>query len=120
MNTKQIRFPKEVPLEYRDSSIRVTGSRITLDTLVHIYQRGETVEYLSEGFPTLSLEQIKAVINWYLTHQREADEYLAESEAEAEAVWARISSKPEYKAAREELLRRKEEFLRRRAQLSET
>ena len=78
------------------------------------------MEYLAEGFPTLSLEQIKAVINWYLTHQREADEYLADSEAEAEAIWEKISSKPEYKAFHEELLRRREEFLRRRAQLSET
>lgn len=78
------------------------------------------MEYLADGFPTLSLEQIKAVINWYLTHQREADEYLAESEAEAEAVWKKISSKPEYKAAREETLRRCEELRRQRAQLSGT
>ena len=119
MNTKHIIFPEGVPLEYRDGSIRVIGSRITLDTLVHIFQRGETVEYLAEGFPTLSLEQIKAVIDWYLTHEREADEYLAESEAEAEAVWKEISSKPEYKAARAELLRRCEELRRQRAQLSE-
>jgi uncharacterized protein (DUF433 family) len=120
VNTKEIIFPEDVPLEYREGSIRVIGSRITLDTLVQIFQRGETVEYLADGFPTLSLEQIKAVINWYLTHQREADEYLEESEAEAKAVWEKISSKPEYKAARAELLRRCEELRRQRAQLSET
>ena len=116
MNTKHIIFPEGVPLEYRDGSIRVIGSRITLDTLVHIFQRGETVEYLAEGFPTLSLEQIKAVIDWYLTHEREADEYLEVREAEAEAFWKKYTSTPEYKAAHEELLRRRDEFLRQRAQ----
>ncbi len=120
MNTEQIIFPEGVPLEYRDRSIRVIGSRITLDTLVHIFQREESVEYLADGFPTLSLEQIKAVIGWYLTHQQEADEYLEESEAEAEAVWEKISSKPEYKAAREELLRRCEEFRRQQRAMIET
>lgn len=119
MNSNQIIFPRDVPLEYRDGSIRVIGSRITLDTLVGFFRQGKTVEGLACSFPTLSLEQIKAVINWYLTHQREADEYLEESEAEAEAVWKKISSKPEYKAFHEEMLRRKQEFLRQREQLSE-
>ena len=120
MNSQQIIFPRDVPLEYREGSIRVIASRITLDTLVGIFQRGDSVEEIADGFPTLSLEQIKAVIDWYLTHQGEADEYLEERAAAAEAFWKRISSQPEYIAAHEELLRRREEFLRRRGQLSET
>ena len=124
MDTKHIDFPESVPLvdRYEGSirTIRVIGSRITLDTLVHIYQRGDTLEEIAEGFPTLSLEQIKAVIDWYLTHQREADEYLEEGEAEAEALWKRITSKPEYIASHKELLRRRDELLRQRAQLIKT
>ena len=124
MNTKHIDFPEGVPLVDRYEgtirTIRVTGSRITLDTLVGFYKQGDTAERLAAGFPTLSLEQIKAVIGWYLTHQREADEYLAEGEAEAEALWETISSKPEYIAFHEELLRRRDEFLRQRAHLTET
>ena len=127
MDTKLIDFPEGVPLvdRYEGSSgtirtIRVIGSRITLDTLVGFFKQGETVEDLADGFPTLSIEQIKAVINWYLTHQREADEYLRGGEAEAEAFWEEITSKPKYKAAREELLRRCEEFRRQRAQLMDT
>ncbi len=124
MNTKHIIFPEGVPLVDRYEgtirTIRVIGSRITLDTLVGFFKQGETVEDLARGFPTLSLEQIKAVIDWYLTHQKEADEYLEEGEAEAEAFWKEYESKPENKAAREELLRRCEELRRQRAQLSET
>lgn len=124
MNRKQISFPEGVPLVDRYEgtirTIRVIGSRITLDTLVGIYQREDSVEYLADAFPTLSRKQIKAVIDWYLTHQSEADEYLEEGEAEAEALWTKITSKPEYISFHTELLRRREEFLRQRAQLTKT
>jgi uncharacterized protein (DUF433 family) len=112
VNSKQIIFPAEVPLEYRDGGIRVIGSRITLDTLVHIFHRGETVEYLTEGFPTLSLEQIRAVINWYLTHQREADEYLEEREAAAERLRQEIENQPGYAERREKLRHYREQMIR--------
>ena len=80
VDTKHIIFPEGVPLVDRDEggirTIRVIGSRITLDRLVGFFKQGETVEDLADGFRTLSFEQIKAVIDWYLTHQREADQYL--------------------------------------------
>jgi uncharacterized protein (DUF433 family) len=124
VNIKHIDFPEGVPLidRYEGSirTIRVIGSRITLETLVGFFQQGQTVEDLARGFPTLSLAQIKSVIDWYLAHQREADEYLEDGEAVAEALWNKISSKPEYIAFHEELLRRRDELLRQRAQLSET
>jgi len=40
--------------------IRVIDSRITLDILVHKFQRGDTAEDLHDGYPSLSLPQIKA------------------------------------------------------------
>jgi uncharacterized protein (DUF433 family) len=79
----------------------VIGSRITLDTLVGVFKRGETVEELTEAFPSLSLEQIRAVIDWYFTHQREADEYLEEREAQAEKLRQEIESQPGYVSLRE-------------------
>jgi len=117
VDTKHITFPEGVPLIDRNEgydgtirTIRVIGSRITLDTLVGVYQRGDTVEELTEAFPSLSLAQIKAVIGWYLTHRREADEYLEEGEAEAEATWKRIESQPGYAEWREKLLRYREQM----------
>ncbi len=88
------------------------GSRITLDTLVGVFKRGETVEELTEAFPSLSLDQIRAVINWYLTHQSEADEYLEEGEAEAERQRQWIESQPGYAAQREKLLRYREQMIK--------
>ena len=112
MNTKQISFPEGVPLGYRDGSIRVMGSRITLDTLIGVFKRGDTVEELTEAFPSLSLEQIRAVINWYFTNQSEADEYLEEREVEAEKLRQWIESQPGYAERREKLLRYREQMNR--------
>ncbi len=86
------------PLHQDDrGAIRVIGSRITLDTLVGIYKRGDTLEEIHEGFPSLSLEQIKNVIAWYLNHTAEADEYLREGEEKAEALRREIQSTPRYR-----------------------
>lgn len=116
MNIKQLNFPKDVPLVQQNvgtiRTIRVIGSRITLDTLVHSFQRGDTLEEIAEGFPTLSLEQIKAVIDWYLTHQREADEYLEEGDAEEERLRQRIESQPGYAEWREKILRYREQMIK--------
>jgi len=114
VNTKRIIFPEGVPLVDRDEgtirTIRVIGSRITLDTLVGVFKRGNTVEELTEAFPSLSLEQIRAVIDWYFSHQSEADEYLEEGEAEAEKLRQWVESQPGYAERREKLLRYREQM----------
>ena len=117
MDTKLISFPEGVPLVERYEgptgsirTIRVIGSRITLDTLVGYFKQGETVDDLADGFPTLSLDHIKAVIGWYLTHQEEADEYLKKGEIEAEKLWQRIESRPGHAEQREKLLRYREQM----------
>jgi uncharacterized protein (DUF433 family) len=119
VDTKHIDFPEGVPLidryEGHDGTIRtirVIGSRITLDTLVGFFKQGKTVKDLARGFPTLSFEQITAVINWYLTHQREADEYLAEGDAEEERQRQWIESQPGYAEHREKILRYREQMIK--------
>jgi uncharacterized protein (DUF433 family) len=89
-----------------EGTIRVIGSRITLDTLVGIWKRGDSLEEIQDGFPTLSLDQIKAVIAWYLNHTAAADEYLEEQETEAEALRKEIQSQPGYMEFNEEAKRR--------------
>ena len=104
---KQLNFPETIPL-VQDSRgvIRVTGSRVTLDTIVGRMQVGDTPEEIHEGFPSVTLAQIKTIIDWYLNNQVEADEYLQEQNAEAERIRQEIESEPEYKARREMLRRR--------------
>ena len=102
-------------------AIRVIGSRITLDTLMGAYQRGDTLEEIHEGFPSLSLAQIKGVIAWYLNHRTEADEYLAKGDAEEEELIKRLQSQPRDKELRELLMQRWEQLTKQRQeQLIET
>ncbi|HJS24189.1 MAG TPA: DUF433 domain-containing protein [Pyrinomonadaceae bacterium] len=105
--SKQIIFPEGVPLnQWQNGTIRVIGSRVTLDTIIVRMQVGDTPEEIHEGFPTVTLEQINTIIDWYFKNQVEADEYLMEQEAEGERIRQEIESQPEYKARREELRRR--------------
>ena len=111
--TKQLNLPETIPL-VQDSRgvIRVTGSRVTLDTIIGRMQVGDTPEEIHEGFPTVKLEQINTIIDWYLNNQIEADEYLEEGRIEGERLRKEIESQPEYIALREKLLRRREQLLK--------
>jgi uncharacterized protein (DUF433 family) len=64
-------------------SIRVGGTRVTLDTVIHIFNEGSAAEEIAEAFPTLSLADIYTVIGYYLRHREEIDAYLAEREEQA-------------------------------------
>ena len=110
---KQITIPEGIPLNQdQDGTIRVKGSRVTLDTIVGRMQVGDTPEEIHEGFPTVTLAQIKTIIDWYLNNQIEADEYLEEGRIEGERLRRKIQSRPEYMALREKLQRRREQLLK--------
>lgn len=96
MIKKNFTFPDTVPLRYDDDGIiRVTGSRITLDTVVTCFEMGEAPEDILDGYPSLTLEQIHAIRAWYLNHQAEADEYLRENREEVEKILLELRSRPE-------------------------
>jgi hypothetical protein len=71
----------------------VTGSRITLDTLVGAFQKGATAEQIQDSFPSLSLRDIYGVIAFYLEHQSEVEDYLQTRRAEAEAIRREIEGR---------------------------
>jgi uncharacterized protein (DUF433 family) len=111
VDTKHFNFPDTVPLvQWENGTIRVRGSRVTLDTIVHKMEMGDSVERIHRGFPTVSVKQIKEILAWYFANKVEADEYLREQEATGDYIRKTIESTPEYRAFREEFLRRKAEF----------
>ena len=67
---------------------RVTGSRVSLDSVVHAHREGLSPVAIVEEFPTLSLEQVYGAIAFYLGHQDEIDAYLKEQEARWESLRA--------------------------------
>lgn len=84
-----IALPETVALPLKqdeDGTIRVSGTRVTLDTLIGFYQQGEPPEELHAAFTTVSLADIYAVIAYYLAHQTEVDAYLKQRSQEAERI----------------------------------
>jgi uncharacterized protein (DUF433 family) len=109
---RQLTFTQTAPLNQdADGAVRVTGSRVTLDTLVAAFKKGATAEQIQDSFPSLSLRQIYGAIFYYLDHQADVEEYLNERQAEADAIRHEIESRPEYAEFRERLRQRRAELI---------
>jgi uncharacterized protein (DUF433 family) len=110
---KRFNFPHTVPLvQLETGGIRVRNSRVTLETIVHRMQMGDTAEEINDSFPTVSVTIIKEILAWYFDNKAEADEYLQQVEEEGARVREWAESQPGYKEWREKLLRRKAELSR--------
>lgn len=66
--------------------VRISKTRVTLDTVVTAFQEGATAEEIKEQYPSLQLADIYSVIGYYLRHQAEVDEYLLERQRLARDV----------------------------------
>lgn len=65
---------------------QLTGSRVSLDSIVYGFLRGETAESIAQSFPVLTLEQVYGAITYYLAYQPEIDCYLRQAKAEFEQL----------------------------------
>ena len=69
-------------------TLRVGGTRVTLETLLGKYALGDSIEGLHEGFPTVPLSELHAVVCYYLRNRPELDTWLAFKTAEWERIRA--------------------------------
>src|SRR2546427_4072140 len=53
-------------VEQRDGGYWVTGTRISLDSIVSAFKRGAAPESIQRAFPLLTLEEIYGAITFYL------------------------------------------------------
>ncbi len=89
-----------------DGTIRVVGTRLTLDTIVTAYRDGAPPEEIAKRFPGLSLPDVYAVIGYYLRFPREVEAYLDERTLAAEALRREIEDVNPPKLSRDRLLAR--------------
>ena len=75
-----------------DGAVRVTGSRVTLDTVVSEFRDGATPEQIQDSFPSLPLGAIYGVIAYYLEHRDEVDAYVTERSDEGTETRRRIEA----------------------------
>jgi uncharacterized protein (DUF433 family) len=72
-------------VERRGSGYYVAGTRISLDSVVYSFREGSSPGAIQQDFPLLNLAQIYGAIAFYLDHQAEIDQYLADRLREFEA-----------------------------------
>jgi len=73
--------------------IRVSGTRVTLESLLWLYKQGYAPEAVAEAFPSVPLADVYSAIAYYLRHTKSVDEYLHAREAEAEQLRQEMEAK---------------------------
>lgn len=96
-----------IPMQVDEhGSIRISGTRVTLDTVIARYHQGDSPEEIQEAFDVLHLNDIYAVIAYYLAHRNELDVYLQRRDEEAERIRQEWEAKYPPKVTKAELLAR--------------
>jgi uncharacterized protein (DUF433 family) len=100
----ELNLTQAVPLvRDKDGVWRVTGSRVTLDSIVHQFKHGATAEQIQEDFPSVALRDIYAVIAHYLQQTRAVEDYLCEQARAAGETRREVESSLETKDLGERL-----------------
>ena len=63
-------------IEQREGSYYIAGTRISVDSIVHAFRRGESPETICQNFDLLRLEEVYGAIAYYLANQADIDAYL--------------------------------------------
>lgn len=91
-----------------DGVARIGDTRVTLETIVSAFHRGDSPEQIVDSFDVLSLADVYATIAYYLNHREEVDVYVRERNAVAAQVRSDIEARqPEMFSLRARLLERK-------------
>ena len=75
-------------VEQRDGGYWITGTRVSLDSIVYAFLRGAAPESIVQSFTALRLEEAYGAITYYLGHQEDVDSYLRQNDQEFEALRA--------------------------------
>src|SRR5438552_8756668 len=90
------------------SGLRVTGTRVLLERIVHAFENGATPEGIVQSYDTLQLADVYAVLTWFLQHKAEVQEYLGKRAVEAETVRRTIeANQPDRAELRARLMARR-------------
>jgi uncharacterized protein (DUF433 family) len=96
-----------VPIETDlDGTARLSGSRVTLDSVVAAFNAGATAEEIACQYPTLQLPDVYAVITYYLRQQKDVDAYLLERRKVSNRIRQRNQARFGMIGVRERLLTR--------------
>lgn len=87
-------------------TMRIAGTRVTLDCLVHAYDRGASAEEVVEQFPTLDLPSVYDTFAYIVRHREGIDEYLAGRGEQATDIREKVEAQFPWRGVRARLLGR--------------
>jgi uncharacterized protein (DUF433 family) len=74
-------------VEQKNGGYYVAGTRISLDSVVYAFLRGETPEGIQDSYTALTLEKIFGSLAYYLANRTAIDEYLRQGEIEYDRLY---------------------------------
>ena len=83
--------------------LRIAGTRIGLDSVVDLFEEGASPEEIVAEFESLKLDDVYAVLTYYLRHKEEVQRCLAEQESKAEIAQREIRVGFGHQALRERI-----------------
>ncbi len=95
-------------IEERDGNYYVAGTRISLDSIVHAFRRGESPETICQNFELLRLEEVYGAVAYYLANHADIDAYLIRQNEKW--VEGRRNAEPLPANLRERLMRVRDEL----------
>lgn len=80
-------------VEMRNGGYYVKGKRVSLDSLVYAFRRGESPESIRESFPLVTLEEVYGGLAFYMANRKAVDESIRKDELafDREVLEARTS-----------------------------
>lgn len=82
-----------------NGAYRIADTRVSLDSVIYSYRRGNLPETIARQFSVLSLAQIYGAIAFYLSNREEIDEHLKQGEIAYEQLrQKRREADPEFYA----------------------
>jgi uncharacterized protein (DUF433 family) len=96
-----------IPLETdADGVIRVSNTRVTLDTIVTAFKDGATAEEIAQQYPTVLLADVYYIIGYYLRRRNEVESYLGKRKKEADDLQKQMEARFNPVGIRERLIAR--------------
>jgi uncharacterized protein (DUF433 family) len=92
-----------------DGRLRVSGTRVTLETVVAAFGGGATAEEIVQQYPSLRLGDVYAILTFYIRRRPDIDAYVRERCQHAEAIRGENETRFDPEGVRERLLARRVE-----------
>ncbi|MGA2742024.1 MAG: DUF433 domain-containing protein [Bryobacteraceae bacterium] len=84
-------YPVSPYVEERDGGLYVSGTRVSLDSVVIRFLQGASPEKIVQSFPALKLAQVYGIVAYYLENEKTIEDYIAEGEREFERAAVPLS-----------------------------